>query len=325
MIHSLIKPLNFMSAGYSLLKSYLTHKAEISGMPVNVSIELTNHCNLRCPECFCGSGKMTRPRGFMDLSLFEKIVTELKPYLWEMNLYFQGESMLHPQFCQFLEKSRGIRTTLATNGHFLSPDNAEMLARSGLNKVIVSLDGMDQETYSAYRVNGDIDIVKEGIRNLSFAIEKNKSSMKLVIQYLVNSKNEKQLPEAKRFAGQVNASLRLKSMQIINDDTYEKWLPSKKRFRRYEPEGNGYKIISRLPDYCLRMWFNPVITWDGKVIPCCFDKDANHIMGDMKESSFREIWTGPRYILFRKSIMTGRKTIKICYNCTSGLSRKINR
>jgi radical SAM protein with 4Fe4S-binding SPASM domain len=71
------------------------------------------------------------------------------------------------------------------------------------------------------------------------------------------------------------------------------------------------------------MWFNPVITWDGKVIPCCFDKDADHIMGDINENSFREIWTGPRYRLFRKSIMTDRKMIDICCNCTSGISGKI--
>jgi len=266
---------------------------------------------------------MTRPGGFMDLSLFDKVVTELKPYLWDMNLYFRGESMLHPEFFKFLEKSKGIRTSLATNGHFLSPDNAEMLARSGLKEIIVSLDGMDRETYSAYRIKGNFDTVKEGIKNLSVAIRKNKSSVKLVIQFLVNSKNEGQVHEAKFFARDMNAKLRLKSMQIINDDAFQEWLPSKKRFRRYEPEGNSYKIISSFPDYCLRMWFNPVITWDGKVIHCCFDKDADHIMGDINENSFREIWTRPRYRLFRKSILTDRKMIKICRNCTSGLSGKI--
>jgi radical SAM protein with 4Fe4S-binding SPASM domain len=72
------------------------------------------------------------------------------------------------------------------------------------------------------------------------------------------------------------------------------------------------------------MWFNPVITWDGKVIPCCFDKDADHILGNINEDSFRKIWTGQRYTIFRKGILNGRKMTEICRNCTSGLYWKIN-
>ncbi len=317
------KPANIVSAGFSYLRSQVFPDAVIRGMPVTVSVEITNYCNLRCPECFSGSGQMTRSRGYMDISLFEKIIGELKPYLCEMSLYFQGESMLHPDFHSFPEKSRGISTTLSTNGHFLTPGNAEMLALSGLNKLIVSLDGMDQDIYSEYRINGDVKDVLNGIRNVSEAIRKNSSGLKLVIQFLVNRMNEHQIPAARCFAKEVNASVRFKSMQIINEKTFEKWLPEEKKFRRYELKGNKYSILSRLPDNCARMWFNPVITWDGKVIPCCFDKDAEHVLGDINEESFREIWTGERYRKFRKGILSGRKMTRICRNCTSGLYWKI--
>jgi len=323
MVNPVKRPANLVSAGFSYLRSYLYPFTRIYGMPVTVSVEITNHCNLRCPECFSGSGRMTRSRGYMDISLFEKIIGELKPYLCEMSLYFQGESMLHPDFHSFPEKSRGISTTLATNGHFLTPGNAEMLALSGLNKLIVSLDGMDQDIYSEYRINGDVKDVLNGIRNVSEAIRKNSSGLKLVIQFLVNRLNEHQIPAARRFAKEVNASIRFKSMQIINENAFEKWLPEEKKFRRYELKGNKYSILSRLPDNCARMWFNPVITWDGKVIPCCFDKDAEHILGDINEESFREIWTGERYRKFRKGILSGRKMTCICRNCTSGLYWKI--
>lgn len=324
MVNPVKRPANLMTAGFSYLRSYMFRYGMIHGMPVTVSIEVTNHCNLSCPECFSGSGRMKRNRGYMDISLFEKIVGELKPYLYKMNLYFQGESMLHPEFPLFLEKSRDISTILATNGHFLFPLNAEMLALSGLNKLIVSLDGTDQDIYSAYRINGDVNVVMNGIRNVSEAIKKNSSSLKLVIQFLVNRLNEHQIPGARLFAKEVNASVRFKSMQIINEDTFEKWLPSERRFRRYELKGNRYSILSRFPGNCARMWFNPVITWDGKVIPCCFDKDAGHILGDINEDSFRKVWTGQRYTMFRKGIMKGRQETEICRNCTSGLSWKIN-
>ena len=80
-----------------------------------------------------------------------------------------------------------------------------------------------------------------------------------------------------------------------------------------------YVINNSLPDRCARLWFNPVVTWDGKVVPCCFDKDAEYVMGDLNTDSFREIWDGPKYRIFRKSILTGRHMIEICRNCTSGL------
>lgn len=323
MLNHLQRPANLVSAGFSYLRSHMFRDGVVRGMPVTVSVELTNNCNLSCPECFSGSGRMTRSRGYMDISLFEKIVGELKPYLFELSLYFQGESMLHPGFQLFLEKSRGIRTTLATNGHFLSPVNAEMLSRSGLNKLIISLDGMDQKIYSEYRISGDVKDVLSGIRNVSEAIRRNSSKLKLVIQFLVNRMNENQIPAVRRFAEEVNASLRLKSMQIINDNAFEKWLPEEKKFRRYELKGNKYSILSRLPDNCARMWFNPVITWDGKVVPCCFDKDAEYVMGDINKGSFREIWTGESYRMFRRGILSGRKMNSICRNCTSGLYWKI--
>ena len=105
MIEILIKPANLFLAGYSYLKSNFSGDASVSGMPVSVGVELTNNCNLKCPECSSGSGAMTRNRGFMELDLFEKLIRELRPYLYNINLYFQGESMLHPQFFSFLKSA----------------------------------------------------------------------------------------------------------------------------------------------------------------------------------------------------------------------------
>lgn len=319
MINPIIRPVNLITMGYSFLLNYVTGNTTAYGMPVSVSIELTNHCNLRCPECLSGLGLMSRDKGFMEINLFEKIIGELSPYIYNLNLYFQGEPMLHPHFFSFLRASRNVKTTVATNGHFLSEENAQRLVISGLNTLIVSLDGMDRQTYSSYRVNGNFDQVMTGIRNVSEAKQKDASKMELIIQFLVNRDNENQIPEVRRFAKEIDARLKLKSMQILNDSSYERWLPEKKKFRRYESVGGSYVIKGNLPDRCPRLWFNPVITWDGKVVPCCFDKDANHIMGDLKEDTFREIWNGPRYRLFRKCIRSGRQLIDICRNCTSGL------
>ena len=317
--HLLVNPLNASLAGYSYLKSFITGSPAIMGMPLSISTELTNNCNLHCPECVSGSGLMQRERGYMKFELFSKIVKELGPYLSNMNLYLQGEPMLHPDFFLFLRSSRNIHTVVSTNGHFLSVNNAEMITRSGLNKIIISVDGIDQTTYSAYRKNGSIHTVLDGIRNIADSKKKFNSSLKVEIQFLVNRLNEHQIPQMKELAKSVKASLNLKSMQVINKNNIGWWLPSKGKFGRYKMSGGEFFIKNTLPDRCARLWFNPVITWDGKVLPCCFDKNAEYEMGNLNNDSFREIWVGPKYRIFRKSVMTGRHMIEICRNCASGL------
>jgi radical SAM protein with 4Fe4S-binding SPASM domain len=319
MIESLIKPINLIKTGYSYLKASSVVKADVNCMPVAISAELTNTCNLHCRHCSSGSGLTRRKRGFMDIGLFNRVMTELHPYLYNVNLYFQGEPMLHPQFFSFVASCLKTHSIVSTNGHFLSEENSEQIINSGLNKLIVSLDGVDQETYSAYRVGGSVDSVIEGLRNVARAKKKHGSSLKIEIQFLVNRFNEHQIPEVKQLARSIRASLSLKSMQILKKEDIALWMPSRRRFRRYRIKEGEFAIKNSLPDRCARLWFNPVITWDGKVVPCCFDKDAEHIMGDLNEDSFHEIWNGPRYRTFRKSILSCRHTIEICRNCTSGL------
>jgi radical SAM protein with 4Fe4S-binding SPASM domain len=314
-----VKPVNALVSGYSFLHSTMSGKPLIYGMPAAISVEITNHCNLQCPECVSGSGLMKREKGFMDIKLFSKIVHELNPFLYNINLYFQGEPMMHPEFFSFLDHSGISATTVSTNGHFLTEENSEKLISSDLKKLIVSLDGMDQKVYSEYRRKGDFNKVVAGVENVLAAKSRFRSSMKLEIQFLVNRYNEHQIGQAKQFARERGVSLKLKSMQVIDCGSAGDWMPLDRKYRRYIKRNKGYVIKSTLPDRCFRLWFNPVITWDGKVLPCCFDKDADYIMGDLNLNSFREIWHGSAYTEFRQSVLAGRNKIGMCRNCTAGL------
>lgn len=316
---SYLKYINGLTAGYFFLQSTVTHRAVVAGMPPALSIEPTNFCNLACPECNSGSGAMTRPRGYMDYSLFKRIIAELKPWLLYLNLYFQGEPMMHPDFFKMLRKCEGINTAVSTNGHFIDKTDAEQIVRSGLSRLIISIDGLDEETYTAYRKNGSLNKVLQAIEDVSVAKRKASSSMKLELQFLVNRLNEHQIPELRRLAVRTGAALHLKSMQVISSGAQVKWMPGLSKYSRYEPGTNDYKIRNSFPNRCARLWFNPVITWDGMVVPCCFDKDGEHIMGDLNEESFADIWNGPRFRIFRRLILTDRTTVDICRNCTSGM------
>jgi radical SAM protein with 4Fe4S-binding SPASM domain len=303
----------------SFISSSAIGKPLMWGMPFSAGIELTNFCNLRCPECASGSGIMKRPKGYMSYRLFEKIINEPDTGLLHANLYFQGEPMMHPDFFSFISKSSHMKLTISTNGHFLSGENAQRLAASSLDRLIVSIDGMDSDTYLIYRKNGDLENLISGLREVYKAICSSHSALKLEIQFLVNRHNESQVAEAGKFAREIGASLRLKSMQLINPELHEYWMPQNERFRRYKFSDGMYAIKSSLKNRCIRLWSNPVITWDGLVVPCCFDKDAGHVMGDLNLNSLREIWYGKKYMDFRRSLLTDRKSISICRNCTTGL------
>jgi radical SAM protein with 4Fe4S-binding SPASM domain len=66
------------------------------------------------------------------------------------------------------------------------------------------------------------------------------------------------------------------------------------------------------------MWSSCVVTWDGKIVPCCFDKDAKHQLGDLAQNSLKTIWQNDKYVAFRKALLTNRQAIDICQNCTEG-------
>lgn len=323
MLMSVSRHFNLAVSLASFALSVTRKKAVIWGMPSAVGIEITNTCNLKCVECLSGSGRMTRPKGFMDEALFQKTIDELRPYLQNVNLYFQGESMMHPGFFELVEKCRGLRTTLSTNGHFLDKDNAGKITSAGISHLTISLDGLTQESYSNYRRGGDFERVVRGISNVAEAIRVTGSKLRLEIQMLVSRHNEDQIAEMIYFARENNAVLKLKSMQVIDGENVEFWLPVEKRYRRYIREGNRYRLNSRLRNRCLRMWLNPVVTWDGNIVPCCFDKDADHIMGNLNTDTFHSVWYGDKYMDFRDMVLNSRKEIDICCNCTTGLKKSI--
>ncbi len=315
----IVKPANAVKSAYSYVVSSLTGLPVTYGMPATVSLEFTNNCNLGCPECASGSGTMLRERGFMDPALYKKVIRELNPFIWYASLYFQGEPFLHPDIFYFLQLKENAKVIISTNGHYLGGNNARKTVLSGIHKLIVSLDGIDQESYSKYRVNGNLETVMAGIRNVSLERQRLNSPMKLELQFLVNRFNEHQIAQAESFAREVKASLRLKSMQVIEGHDAGEWMPSAGKFARYETSGGRFTIKNPMPSRCLRLWLNPVITWDGKVLPCCFDKDAEYEMGNLRSETFREIWHGNKFREFRLKVLSDRKSIPICRNCTSGM------
>lgn len=304
--------------------SALLKKPVLTGFPWAVSIETNNTCNLRCPECPTGTNSLTRNRGVMSLEFFGKIIEELESTILYLTLYFQGEPLLNPDFFEMvkLARKKRIYVSTSTNGHLLSAENARLAVESGLNRMIVSIDGTDPATYSAYRIGGDLEKVKEGISKL-IAWKKNLGSPTpfIEIQFLVLGTNEHQMEEMERLSRKLGADkLTFKTAQIMDYRQGSSFIPNNYRYSRYRQNSDGTWSPKLKPvNRCHRMWRSAVITWEGAVVPCCFDKDALHEMGRLKDTSFRRIWNEKQYNEFRKQLLTNRKSISICENCTEGL------
>lgn len=299
-------------------------KTTIKGLPISMAIEPTTACNLRCPECPSGLRSFTRPTGKLDTSLFEKIMDEVSDHLLYLTFYFQGEPYLNPQFLDMVQiaAKHSIYTTTSTNAHFLDDANAKKTVESGLNRLIISIDGASQETYESYRKEGDLTKVLEGTKNILKWRKKLKSkSPKVVWQFLVVRPNEHEIPKIKQLAKAYGVDkVAFKTAQIYDYENGNELIPTINKYSRYHPNQDGsYSIKNELENKCWKMWQSCVITWDGQVIPCCFDKDASHSMGNVSEKSFSEIWHSKPYQNFRKALFTSRSEIEICKNCTEGL------
>lgn len=301
--------------------SRLLQRPIMWGRPATLSIEPTTSCNLRCPECPSGLRSFTRPTGMIAIGLFEKIIQENHQHLHYLHLYFQGEPFLHPYFTKLIEIAHtyGVYTATSTNAHYLTEANVAKTLQSGLRQLIVSVDGITQDIYENYRVGGKLAKVEEGIRRLiQTRNERNLRYPYVILQFLVTGVNEHQIPALQEWCENLEVDeLQLKSTQIYNYEDGSPLIPTNLEYSRYIPDGKGKWKLKRQPENkCWRMWQGSVITWDGRVVPCCFDKDASHVFGSVKENSLASIWRNAPYQAFRGQLLADRTQIEICSNCT---------
>ena len=305
--------------------SRLLNKPIQWGYPISISFEPTTSCNLRCPECPSGLREFTRPTGMLQKSFFEQTIDDVHQHLLYLIFYFQGEPYLNPDFLKMVNyaSAKKIYTATSTNAHYLTNEKAKQTVESGLDRLIISIDGTTQEVYEQYRIGGQLNKVIEGAKNIvKWKKELNSKKPFVVFQFLVVKPNEHQLEDVKQLAKEVGVDdVWFKTAQVYdyqNDPNH--LIPTLNKYSRYKKNEDGsYKPKNKLQNHCWKLWHANVITWDGLVVPCCFDKDATHQLGNLKTQSFKETWNNDNYKQFRKELMTSRKNIDICANCSEGL------
>jgi radical SAM protein with 4Fe4S-binding SPASM domain len=257
----------------------------------------------------------------MDMAHYKKLLNELSPELLYLNLYVQGEPIMHPEFGKMVTEASkfGLYTSTSTNGHYITPTIADELVTGGLSRIIFSVDGTSQESYGLYRVGGSFNKVRQGIIDVVRAKARARSAYPIIVmQFLVFRHNEREIPQIKKLARRLKVDkLEVKTAQLNNFGSMRP--PLNARFSRYA-DSIGENLKTTKHNRCWRQWHSATVTWDGKFAPCCFDKDAENAFGNTQYNTVNELWSNGKSLSFKKQILKNRADIEMCNNCPEGTS-----
>ncbi len=301
----------------------LKREEYIQGYPYWLTIDPTNFCNLRCPFCPTGQGRNSRVKAALSLDNFRKIIDELGPYLIHIDFCNWGEPLLNNQIYQMVThaKQYHIDTKIDSNLNRLSEEDAEALILSGLDKLIVSIDGATPETYSKYRVGGDFN---RAMDNLRLLIEKKRQLGKIhpyiCWQFLVFRHNEHEIEKVKRIGKDLGVDVGITKAFIGNKD----WIPLNEDYSHYRRKEINSEYTSEhfkksQEAMCNWPWEAITINPNGSVSPCCSVEDEKYDFGNVFQSPFREVWNNQKYrearrYIRNKQIIQGSNN-NICINC----------
>ncbi len=281
-------------------------RSRVSGYPYEWEIDTTNICQLKCPLCHTGLGTVNRDKGVMHFDLFKKTVDEIKDYCIWLSLYSWGEPFLNKEIDRYVAYANqsNVATIISSNlNKPLTPDMAERLIRSGLDVLIVSLDGITQDVYEVYRVGGHLDRVLENITLLTQKKRELGSKTPYIEwQFIVMRQNEHQIEEASQLADQLGVDgIIFKKVDFPHGENdpelTKKWIPiSAEGFRKDQPFSKPYQENG---GRCWRLWRSGVVNWDGGYAPCCYLTDASDDFGNVNTNSIKEIWNGEHYVTAR--------------------------
>jgi radical SAM protein with 4Fe4S-binding SPASM domain len=289
--------------------------------PVIAMIEPTRRCNLTCPMCPVGNQTATHGQE-ISFEHFQKIISEVAPFLIHLTLHNYGESFLHHDIYAMIAhaKAEGIPdVNISTNGHFL---DATHLIDSGLDEIMISLDGITQEIYAAYRRGGRIEKVIQNIRALvREKIKRQAEKPRVELQFIIMKHNQHQMEEFRLLAKDLAVDrVRFKTFNLQMSgsdvcDTGLEFLPIQRELTRYNDDQGRILKTSLQARRCKWPWERVVIQSDGQVVPCCNDFNGSYAMGNVFEQPFHDIWFGAKYNQFRKTMLKKWRGIPLCTDC----------
>jgi len=305
-------------------------REELATYPYWLTLDPANFCTLRCPFCPTGQNRGSREKARLSLDNFKKIIEELGPYLIHIDFCNWGEPLLNKDIYEMIRcaKGYGIDTKIDSNLNVFSEEDAENIVSSGLDKIIVSIDGASRDSYSKYRVGGDFDAA---LNNLKLLIKKKRALKKtnpyICWQFLVFRHNEHEIDKAKSMGRELGVDDVSITKAFIGD---KDWIPLNEQYSHYKNSeiGDGQYTSGYFKppktEFCNWPWEAIAVNSNGSVSPCCSVEDEKYDFANILTQPFKELWNNKKYIQARRFIGSrgecGRDSANICRGCRhSGL------
>jgi hypothetical protein len=285
-------------------------RTHLFSYPYELCVDVSNKCNLHCPFCPTGRGEHGRPRGNVGYELFCRILDDLGPYTYKMELFNWGEAFFNPELPRLIRYAAGKRvaTLISSNLSFrLQPDYVREVIGSGLTALTGSIDGADQESYQVYRRGGKFAMALENLR-LFVRLKREMGSEypRICWRYLVFGHNEDRVEEARRLAVEIGVDDFSVEAGLYEDSS---WAPKGKYSVDY---------LEIHPNRCTWLWKKAVFHWDGGLASCCQGFDKHDDFADFEPGAFRRLWNNQKFIAARR-IWTEPQSIlpegHFCTNC----------
>ena len=299
------------------------------GKPKMITLEPTNHCNLKCPLCPTGAGDSSVEYGLFKLEKYKKVVDVFSKWAQTIQLFSWGEPILNKSFPEMIryasQNPYKIRSTTSVNLNATNDEQIKGLLTSNLDALHVSIDGVTQEVYEKYRVGGNLETVLNNLKKLLAAKELYKSNTKIIWDFLVMKQNEHQVEDAKKMAKNFGVKINIDCVRThLKDDylnpvakmidKYSEWLPNDPQYNSYNMDT---KTRKKTLDFCKKPWQEVMINWNGDVFPCsCIHTEEKDRYGNIFEQDFEDIWNGEKYVAARKELLDQPSDVHtICHTC----------
>lgn len=299
-----MKPLKAYLNVVKLRANMALGRKALSNYPVVAIIEPTLFCNLRCPICAKVRSGLRPPRA-ITWGLYKSIIDEIGDYLFELHMYNWGEPLLHKQTPEFIRyaKSKGIDVVLSTNLSMnLSDEYVQDLVRSGLDQLIVSLDGVTEETYERYRRGGNLSLVRANmlrVQSVKRALGVDKPAV--TWQFLVFRHNEHEVEKARSIfrswgADRLSVYAAIVSREWCDEGFEPPTIPEYGPRPDEHPRKMGLRRGLESARPCSWLYGVFVLNPNGRVSPCCAVEDEKCDFAEYAPSlGFFNAWNSERF------------------------------
>lgn len=279
--------------------------------PIHLDIETTNACNLACPMCsrtILISKGAFRKIGFMNFDFYKNLIDQAADNgACSVKLQYLGEPLLHPDLPKQIKyaKDKGIiEVMINTNAALLTEEISRAILKAGLDSIFFSVDYLGREKYNKIRIGADLDQVIKNIKKfMEIKKELNcKHVQTRISKVVMPGDSPKELEKFKEFWFKVGVDL-------VGFDEFVD-------FTSTPSEEHNPNFV------CAQPFQRMVILWDGKVLPCCGDVEAEYIVGDATKEKLKDIWRSEKYKKLREMHIAGRYyEMDICRKCYLPLAK----